>query len=110
MCVRAEIRGAGSVETTAGEEWVATAERHKSMPKATCVKANRTLDAVSDGAFAATRITALRVFVWVLAILIHTVSLQFQQMPLQRRSLHFDDSGWLFAIDSTGFTYMAVTD
>ena len=31
-----------------------TAERHKSMPKTTCVKANRTLDAVSDGAFAAT--------------------------------------------------------
>jgi len=54
MCVRAGIRGAGSVETTAGEEWVATAERHKSMPKTTCVKANRTLDAVSDGAFAAT--------------------------------------------------------
>ena len=86
MCVRAGIRGAGSVETTAGEEWVGTAERHKSMPKTTYVKANRTLDAVSDGAFAATRITALRVFVWVLAILIHTVSLQFQPMPLLKRA------------------------
>ena len=52
--MRAGIRGAGSVETTAGEEWVGTAERHKCMPKTTCVKANRTLDAVSDGAFAAT--------------------------------------------------------
>ena len=31
-----------------------TAERHKFMPKTTCVKANRTLDALSDGAFAAT--------------------------------------------------------
>ena len=30
------------------------AEREKSIPKTTCVKANRTLDAVSDGAFAAT--------------------------------------------------------
>ncbi len=52
--MREGLRGAGSVETTAGEEWVGTAERHKSMPKTTCVKANRTLDAVSDGAFAAT--------------------------------------------------------
>ncbi len=31
-----------------------TAERGESMPKTTCVKSNRTLDAVSDGAFAAT--------------------------------------------------------
>ena len=63
--MRAGIRGAGSVETTAGEEWVGTAERKKSIPKTTCVKANRTLDAVSDGAFAATRITTC-VFVWVI--------------------------------------------
>ncbi len=28
------------------------AEREKSIPKTTCVKANRTLDAVSDGTFA----------------------------------------------------------
>ena len=34
-----------------------TAGRTHSTPKTTCVKANRTLDAVSDGAFAATRIT-----------------------------------------------------
>ena len=32
-----------------------TAERHKSMPKVTGVKANRTLDAVPDGAFAVKR-------------------------------------------------------
>ena len=31
-----------------------TAEREKSIPKTSYVKANRTLDAVSDGAFAAT--------------------------------------------------------
>ena len=35
-----------------------TAEREKSIPKMTCVKANRTLDAVSDGAFAVTRMNA----------------------------------------------------
>ena len=36
-----------------------TAERHKSMPKTAGVKANRTLDAVSDGAsVAATRMNA----------------------------------------------------
>src|SRR5437667_12662494 len=46
------VEGPGSVETTAGEEWVGTAERHKSIPKTTCVKANRTLNAVSDGTFA----------------------------------------------------------
>src|SRR5437879_8206855 len=45
----ARSRGAGSVETTAGEEWVGTAERDQSTPKTTCVKANRTLNAVSDG-------------------------------------------------------------
>src|SRR5438445_5308710 len=39
--------GPVSVETTAGEEWVGTAERHKSMPKTTCVKANRSLHARS---------------------------------------------------------------
>jgi len=80
--VRAGIRGAGSVETTAGEEWVATAERHKSMPKTTCVKANRTLDAVSDGAFAATHHGVLAA---VPAILITTVPLQFQPMPKEKR-------------------------
>jgi len=64
---------------------VGTAERHKSMPKTTCVKANRTLDAVSDGAFAATRITALRVLAAVPAILITTVPLQFQPMPKEKR-------------------------
>ncbi|PYV67873.1 MAG: hypothetical protein DMG96_38010 [Acidobacteria bacterium] len=52
--LRVGICGAGSVETTAGEEWVGTAERDQSIPKAGGVKANRTLDAVSDGAFAAT--------------------------------------------------------
>ena len=36
-----------------------TAERDKSMPKTAGVKANRSLDAVSDGAFAATRISGL---------------------------------------------------
>ena len=51
--MREGLRGAGSVETTAGEEWVGTAEREKSILKTTCVKANRTLDAVSDGAFRA---------------------------------------------------------
>src|SRR5207245_9099463 len=40
--------------TTAGEEWVGAAERKKSIPKTTCVKVNRTLDALSDGTFAAT--------------------------------------------------------
>ncbi len=57
--MREGLRGAGSVETTAGEEWVGTAEREKSILKTTCVKANRSLDAVSDGAFAATRISGL---------------------------------------------------
>jgi len=56
--MREGLRGAGSVETTAGEEWVGTAEREKSILKTTCVKANRTLDAVSDGAFAATPMNA----------------------------------------------------
>src|SRR5437773_4659143 len=42
------VEGPGSVETTAGEE---TAERDKSMLKTAGVKANRTLDAVSDGRF-----------------------------------------------------------
>ena len=51
--------GPGSVETTAGDEWVGTAERDKSMPKTAGVKANRTLDAVSDGAFAVTSIRDL---------------------------------------------------
>jgi len=37
---------------------VGTAERDQSTPKTTCVKANRTLNAVSDGAFAATRMNA----------------------------------------------------
>ena len=36
-----------------------TAERQKSIPKTTCVKANRTLDAVSDGTFTCQIITAL---------------------------------------------------
>ena len=35
-----------------------TAEREKSIPKTSYVKANRTLDAVSDGAFAVTRMNA----------------------------------------------------
>ncbi len=35
-----------------------TAERDKSMPKTAGVKANRSLDAVSDGAFAATPMNA----------------------------------------------------
>jgi len=52
------VEGPGSVETTAGEEWVGTAERDKSMPKTAGVKANRSLDAVSDGAFAATPMNA----------------------------------------------------
>jgi len=56
--MREGLRGAGSVETTAGEEWVGTAERDKSMPKTAGVKANRSLDAVSDGAFAATPMNA----------------------------------------------------
>jgi hypothetical protein len=34
------VEGPGSVETTAGEEWVGTAERDKSMPKAAGVKSN----------------------------------------------------------------------
>jgi len=37
---------------------VGTAERTHSTPKAASVKANRTLDAVSDGAFAATPMNA----------------------------------------------------
>src|SRR5438876_11493677 len=66
--LREGLRGAGSVETTAGEEWVGTAERHKSIPKTTCVKANRTLNAVSDGAFAATH---------------HDLPANFQRLPLK---------------------------
>src|SRR5438445_3671915 len=58
--MREGLRGAGSVETTAGEEWVGTAERDNSTAKTTCVKANRTLDAVTDGAFAATPMNLMR--------------------------------------------------
>jgi hypothetical protein len=35
-----------------------TAERDKSIPKTTCVKTDRTLDAVSDGTLAGTRMNA----------------------------------------------------
>jgi hypothetical protein len=45
-----EPRGRFS-RTTAGEELVDRAERHQFIAKTTCVKANRTLDALSDGAF-----------------------------------------------------------
>jgi hypothetical protein len=36
--------------------------------------------------------------VWVLAILIYTVSPQFQPMPLLKRPLPFDDPEWIFAV------------
>src|SRR5438552_10217123 len=56
------VEGPGSVETTAGEEWVGTAERDKSMLKTAGVNqiiAGRTLDACQTGAsVAATRMNA----------------------------------------------------
>jgi hypothetical protein len=62
-----EPRGRFS-RTTAGEELVGRAERRQFIPKTTCVKANRTLNAVSDGSFAATRIiSAFRIQVKTLA-------------------------------------------
>src|SRR5947208_16260389 len=54
-----EPRGPDQPETAKEQGKAATAEREKTIPKMTCVKANRTLDAVSDGAVAATRMCGL---------------------------------------------------
>jgi len=36
--------------------------------------------------------------------------LQFQPMPLQRRSLPFDDPGWIFELKYDGFRALAVIE
>src|SRR5437667_7749947 len=57
----------------------------------------------------ATRITTC-IFVWVLAILIYTVCFHFQPMPLQRRSLPFDDPDWIYELKMDGYRCLAVIE
>ena len=44
------------------------------------------------------------------AILSEVMSLQFQPMPLQRRSLPFDDPEWIFELKYDGFRALAVIE
>jgi bifunctional non-homologous end joining protein LigD len=50
------------------------------------------------------------VFVWVLAILIFTVSQHFQPMPLLKRILPFDDDAWIYELKYDGFRALAVIE
>src|SRR5438552_15480015 len=49
-------------------------------------------------------------FVWVLAILIYTVSFHFQPMPLLKRATAFDDADWLFELKYDGYRSLAVIE
>ena len=42
--------------------------------------------------------------------ILDTMSLQFQPMPLRRRSLPFDDADWLFELKYDGFRALAVIE
>ena len=44
------------------------------------------------------------------AILVAPMSLQFQPMPLQRRSLPFDDPDWIYELKMDGFRALAVIE
>src|SRR5438094_9278012 len=44
------------------------------------------------------------------AILSEVMSLQFQPMPLQRRSLPFDDPEWIYELKMDGFRALAVIE
>ena len=64
---------------------------------------------MSDGSFVATHHGPKR-FVWVLAILIYTVSLYFQPMPLLKRAAPFDDPDSLFELKYDGYRALAVIE
>src|SRR5947208_11335063 len=48
--------------------------------------------------------------VWVLAILIYTVSPHFQPMPLLKRGAPFDDPDWIYELKYDGFRSLAVIE
>jgi len=43
-------------------------------------------------------------------ILVALMSVQFQPMPLRRRSLPFDDADWLFELKYDGFRALAIVE
>jgi bifunctional non-homologous end joining protein LigD len=68
------------------------------------------MNAASGGrSFVTTHDRPLR-FVRVLAILVYTVSLHFQPMPLLKRAAPFDDPGWIFELKYDGFRALAVIE
>ena len=56
------------------------------------------------------RITGRACFVWVLVILIYTVSFQFQPMPLRKRAAPFDDPNWIYELKMDGFRALAIVE
>src|SRR5207253_5348715 len=49
-------------------------------------------------------------FVWVPAILVLLMSLQFQPMPLLKRAAPFDDPDWIYELKMDGFRALAVIE
>src|SRR2546427_1627894 len=60
--------------------------------------------------FRSARCATACAFVWVLAILIYTVSLHFQPMPLLKRPLPFDHPDWIFELKYDGFRSLAIVE
>ena len=60
--------------------------------------------------FRSARCATACAFVWVLAILIYTVSLHFQPMPLLKRPLPFHHPDWIFELKYDGFRALAVIE
>jgi bifunctional non-homologous end joining protein LigD len=86
---------------------VGTAEPGQVYPSKGWCQVKLLLNAASDWAFACYITTALRVLS---AILIYTVSPQFQPMPLLKRPAPFDDPAWVFELKYDGFRALAVIE